>query len=140
MFEFRIEKIAKSQEKPKKSTIEILNKSCIASIDYFEKVIQSVVNVGNKEALENQDTLKTIITAKFNVAKNYSRLQFKDKKEMVNTLKRSMESYKWIKDFINEHVAPKGTLNYEMRETLKNCEEMVQLLPSKIDRVNYETE
>jgi len=138
MFEFKYEKIAKSQEKPKKSVIEILNKYCVSSIDYFEKVIQSVINSGNKEALENQETLKTIITAKFNVAKNYSRLQFKDSKEMVNTLKRSMESYKWIKDFINEQVAPKGSLSYEMRETLKNCEEMVQLLPSKIDRVNYE--
>ena len=138
MFEFKYEKIAKNQEKPKKSVIEILNKYCVSSIDYFEKVIQSVINSGNKDALENQETLKTIITAKFNVAKNYSRLQFKDSKEMVNTLKRSMESYKWIKDFINEQVAPKGSLSYEMRETLKNCEEMVQLLPSKIDRVNYE--
>jgi len=138
MFEFKYQRYATTQEKPKKSTIEILNKYCMASIDNFEKVIQSVTHASNKEALDNQETLKTIITAKFNVAKNYSRLQFKDSKETVNTLKRSMESYKWIKDFINEHVAPKGTLNYEMRETLKNCEEMVQLLPSKIDRVHYE--
>lgn len=138
LFETKCEKLAKSGQKPKKSTIEQLNKHCVSSIDLFEQVIQSVVNSGNKEALENLETLQTIITAKFNVAKNYSRLQPKDTAEKINALKRSLDAYKWIKDFINQYVSPQGALSYEMRETLKNCEEMCSLIPAKIDRVHYE--
>lgn len=125
-------------EKAKKSSMETLNKYCVNSIDYFEKVIQSVMHPSNKESLENMETVKTIITAKFNVAKNYSRIQPKDSKEKVNCLTRSLEAYNWIKKFINDNLASKGTLSHEMRETLKNCEEMCSLLPSKIDRVNNE--
>ena len=125
-------------EKAKKSSIQTLNKYCVASIDYFEKVIQSVVHPSNKEALDNMETVKTIITAKFNVAKNYSRIQPTDTKEKVNCLTRSLEAYNWIKNFINDNLASKGSLSHEMKETLKNCEEMCALLPSKIDRVHNE--
>ena len=138
MLDYRFDQFLKGEQKMKKSALEQMNKYCVSSIDYYEKVIGSVVNSSNKEALENPETLKTIITAKFSVAKNYSRLQGKDTKEKVNTLKKSLESYKWIKDFINEHIASKGALSYEMKETLRNCDEMCQLLPAKIDRVNYE--
>ena len=138
MFERKYERIAKGEEKLKKSTLEVLNKAGLASIEYFEKLIHSVVSSGNKEALENQDTLKTLITAKFNVAKNYSRLEIKDVKEKVNALKKSLEAYNWIKTFITENILSKGALNHEMRETLKHCEEMCSLLPAKIDKVNYQ--
>jgi len=138
MLDYRFDAFMKVEGKVKKSAIEQMNKYGVSCIDYYEKVIGSVVNSSNKEALENQETLKTIITAKFSVAKNWSRLQGRDTQEKINMLKKSMESYKWIKDFINEHMASKGALSYEMRETLKNCEEMCQLLPAKIDRVNYE--
>jgi len=137
MFELKYDKISKGEEKPKKSVLDALNKLGLSAIDYFEKVIQSVVGGTNKEALENAETLNTIITAKFNVARLYSRLTSKEVKENVNTLSRSLEAYRWIKKFISEQIAAKGALSYEMKETLKNCEEMVELLPAKIDRINY---
>ncbi len=122
--------------KIKKAVVETLNKYCLKSIEYLEKLIESVINSTNKELMENNETLRTIITAKFNVAKNYSRYQTNDVKEKVSYLAKSLESYKWIQKFINEKLGAKGALTPDLTETLKSCEEMCQLLPSKIDRVN----
>jgi KIF-1 binding protein C terminal. len=134
-FEKKYESVMK-EGKVKKSAVDALNKYCLKSIEYFEKLIESVVSSTNKELLENTDTLRTIITAKFNVAKNYSRYQTNDTKEKVSFLAKSLESYKWILKFMNDKLLPKGALPSDLAETMKSCQEMCQLLPSKIDRVN----
>lgn len=84
------------------------------------------------------DHYQTIITTKFNIAKAYTRVQGSTKEEKIMYLKKGLENYQWIRNFIKDTVTKTGGLTKEMSDTLKNCEEMVELLPSKIDHVNAE--
>lgn len=134
MFERKFEQIASNEGKIKKSTYDMLNKICLEAIKNFERLIESMIS--NKEALDNIENLRTIITAKFNVARNLSRYQSLDTKEKVSYLARALDSYRWIMKFIKDHVEPLGPLSNEMKQTFQSCEEMCELLPSKIDRIN----
>ena len=94
------------------------------------------------QKIEDQSQLldhhQTIITTKFNIGKSYTRIQGSTKEEKVMYLKKGLESYLWIRDYIREVVTKLGGLTKEMSDILKNCEEMVELLPSKIDHINAE--
>ena len=108
------------------------------SIKLYEDLVNNLMEQKNMDQKDWVELFNTIITAKFNVAKNYSRVQTEDREEKVRYLKKSMDGYAWIKNFINEKVAARGTLTNEMKQTLKICEEMVDLLPTKISKVNCE--
>ena len=136
MFERRYNLLASGEVKGKKSVFELLNKSCLEANRYFELLINNLITSTNKEILEDYENLKTIMTAKFNVAMNYSRYQTLDNKERVQYLAKSLESYRWINKFIDDKVKPRGPLSPEIEQTYKSCQEMVSLLPGKIDRVN----
>ena len=50
-------------------------------------------------------------------------------------MKKNIDVYAWIKKFINEKIAVRGTLNNEMKQILKSCEEIVDLLITEISKV-----
>ena len=78
----------------------------------------------------------TIITIKSNLARMISKLIYpKDIKRKVEALKESLKLYNEVKSllkssptFLNE--------NPSLQENLKMCEEMVGMLPVKIDKIN----
>lgn len=80
------------------------------------------------------DDFITLITIRLNLARLYSKLDFKDIKKKVSYLASSLKlyenTYKSIKD------CPYTPENQSLREQLKICEEMIGLLPVKISKIN----
>jgi len=53
-------------------------------------------------------------------------------------MKKSLDNYKFIVEFIKEALKTKGNLEWDFSEQLKICTEMVELIPAKIDKINKE--
>jgi uncharacterized membrane protein YgaE (UPF0421/DUF939 family) len=76
----------------------------------------------------------TIITIKLHLARLYSKLDFKDIKKKVNNLAHSLkiyeETYHYIRksNFVEQYPS--------LKEQLNICEEMINLLPVKISKIN----
>lgn len=56
-----------------------------------------------------------------------------DIKERVQFLRQSLYKYKEVSDYIRKTAQPKD----EFEEELKLTNEMIAMLPNKIDRINY---
>ena len=54
-------------------------------------------------------------------------------------MKKSLENYRFIVNFIKELQKNKGTLDWNFAEQVKICQEMVELIPSKIDKIMNES-
>jgi len=135
LFETKWEHFVSAQRPLKKSFILNMNNFCTQSIKHYDALITNLLDQ-KMEQKDFEELYNTMITAKFNVAKNYSRIQTDNRKDKVEYLAKSMEAYNWIKKFIQEKIAGKGALSFEMKETLRSCEEMVEMLPKKIEKIN----
>lgn len=68
----------------------------------------------DKETEKNSAYYNSIITAKFNVAKAYSRVYVEGREKRVGVLVNSLNAYKWIEKYIAEQVPEKlKEENYE---------------------------
>ena len=125
-----------SQRKVKAKEIEEINTKGEKSIFYYKDIIGYIVDEYNKETEKILDDFVTIITIKSNLARMISKLIYpKDIKRKVEALKESLKLYNEVKSllkssptFLNE--------NPSLQENLKMCEEMVGMLPVKIDKIN----
>ena len=74
-------------------------------------------------------------------ASKYSKLIENDPAITIQNLRESMKSYQAARDFINEYkrvkkIASDADMKEELRTQANICDEMVQLIPQKIDRIN----
>ena len=117
----------------KKTKIEKINGYGLKTIEMY-KEIENVL-LEQKED-KNKDYYQSVINTKFNIAKAFSRLQGQKNDEKINYLKQSLENYKGIVNLIRSLQKEKGLLEYNFSEQLKICEEMVDLIPIKISKIN----
>lgn len=59
-----------------------------------------------------------------------------EKKDKIENLTKSLDSYKWISNFIKNEVVKSNALDEDFSQELKICNEMIDLLPNKIDKIN----
>lgn len=105
---------------------------CVEMYTEIEKILE--------EQKENRDKnyYQSVVNTKFNIAKVFSRLIGKGKPEKINFLKKSMERYKDIVSYMKNLLKEKGNLDFNFSEQLRICEEMGELLPVKISKINSE--
>lgn len=99
-------------------------------VKYYEQIIK--VLEADNDTEKNEQYFRSIINAKFNIAKTLSKMYSIDKKVRVQCLKESWNRYKNVAEFIN-----KNPLKEHFEKELEMTQEMIVMLPSKIDRVNY---
>ena len=136
LFDCSLAMLRLSQRKVKAKEIEEINTKGEKSIFYYKDIIGYIVDEYNKETEKILDDFVTIITIKSNLARMISKLIYpKDIKRKVEALKESLKLYNEVKSllkssptFLNE--------NPSLQENLKMCEEMVGMLPVKIDKIN----
>lgn len=56
----------------------------------------------DKDTERNAAYYNSIITAKFNIAKAYSKMYVEGRKNRVESLVNSLNAYKWIEDYIKK--------------------------------------
>ncbi|KRX01654.1 hypothetical protein PPERSA_03738 [Pseudocohnilembus persalinus] len=123
------------KEKPKPKHFTKLNQYGEKVIELYGKINEILVE--DKDTERNAAYYNTVITAKFNQAKAYSRVFKQEKQDKVQYLIQSMKSYQWIMKYIDTQV-PKNLResSLEFDQQYDMCQEMVNMLPAKIDKVN----
>ncbi|CAD8056516.1 unnamed protein product [Paramecium sonneborni] len=115
--------------KSKKLT-DKMNKACLNTIQYYEKIVEQLKLLEEKQ--RDSAYYSSITTAYFNIAKAQSKYYSKDNKIKVSYLVNSLNQYKQLVQFINQQ-----NQQNEFQAVLQICKEMISILPSKIDRINY---
>ena len=136
IFESNYELIRLQQKKVRAKDIDEINDKGEKCIYYYKDIIDYIVSEYNKETEKNVDDFVTIITIKSNIARIMSKLIYGHNiKKKVEAMKESLKLYTEVKsllkgasNFLNEHQV--------LKENLKMCEEMVEMLPLKIDKIN----
>ena len=136
IFESNYELIRLQQKKVRAKDIDGINDKGEKCIYYYKDIIDYIVSEYNKETEKNVDDFVTIITIKSNIARIMSKLIYGHNiKKKVEAMKESLKLYTEVKsllkgasNFLNEHQV--------LKENLKMCEEMVEMLPLKIDKIN----
>ena len=136
IFESNYELFRTKQKKAGSKEIDEINGYGKKSIFYYEDIIGYIETEYGKETEKKFEDFITIITIKSNIARLYSKIIYMDDiKKRVDSLKKSLEIYSEV------HKLLKGSKDIfgdkeELRENLHMCEEMIGMLPIKIDKVN----
>lgn len=136
LFESNYELFRTKQKKSGSKEIDEINGYGRKSIFYYEDIIGYIESEYGKETEKKFEDFITIITIKSNIARLYSKIIYMDDvKKRVDSLKKSLEIYSEV------HKLLKGSKDIfgdkeELRENLHMCEEMIGMLPIKIDKVN----
>ena len=136
LFESNYEIFRKYPKKIEQKIIEEINEFAKKSLFYYEDIIGYIENEYGKETEKKFEDFITIITIKSNIARLYSKIIFiSDIKKRVESLKKSLDIYKQVYELL------KGAKNIfgdkeELAENLNMCEEMIGMLPIKIDKIN----
>ena len=136
LFESNYEIFRKYPKKIEQKKIEEINEFAKKSLFYYEDIIGYIENEYGKETEKKFEDFITIITIKSNIARLYSKIIFVSNiKKRVESLKKSLDIYKQVYELL------KGAKNIfgdkeELAENLNMCEEMIGMLPIKIDKIN----
>ena len=136
IFESNYELIRVKKKKINYQEIDEINKSGENAIYFYQKIIEHIVNEYKKEEEKKLEDCITIITIKSNIARLYSKLIFlKDVKKRVDSLKKSLAIYKELHKLLKESKSIFGDRE-DLQENILMCEEMMGMIPIKIDKIN----
>lgn len=124
--------VAEKQDQPEAHTIKKFNHLCSASIKYYQMFLDSTRSPEGKfpEKLED-DLLRPALVAKFRIARLQSKIISGNLAIQLENLSLSLESYNFVVQYCEEHPEAKKAVETE----LELSEEMVSLLPIKINRI-----
>ena len=136
IFESNYEIFRKNPKKIEKKLIDEINEHGRKSLFYYEDIIGYIENEYGKETEKKFEDFITIITIKSNIARLYSKIIFVDEvKKRVDSLKKSLEIYNQVYKLLKGSQDIFGDKE-ELKENLIMCEEMIGMLPIKIDKIN----
>ena len=136
IFESNYELIRVKKKKINYKEIDEINKSGENSISFYQQIIEYIINEYNKEEEKKFEDFIIIITIKLNIARLYSKLIFlKDIKKRIDSLKKSLAIYKEVHKMLKESKSIFGERE-DLQENILMCEEMIGMIPIKIDKIN----
>jgi hypothetical protein len=119
---------------PKQSQLNEINSIGENSIKYYKDILSFIEIEFNKSQEKTVEDFSTIITIKLHLARLYSKLDSKDIKRKVNNLAISLKLYE--ETYIRLKTCQFINSNGALLEQMQICEEMIQLLPTKISKIN----
>ncbi|XP_062851445.1 KIF-binding protein [Trichomycterus rosablanca] len=124
--------VAEKQDQLDAHTVKKFNHLCSSSIKYYRAFVDSVRSPEGKfpDRLED-DLLRPALVAEFRIARLQSKLITADPAAQLENLNRSLESYSFVVRYCEENPDAKTAVETE----LELSEEMVSLLPIKINRI-----
>jgi hypothetical protein len=136
IFESNYELIRVKKKKINMKEIEEINRNGEKSIFYYQEIIDYIVNEYNKEKEKKLEDFVTIITIKSNIGRLYSKLIFlKDIKKRIDSLKKSLEIFKELHKMLEDSKNVFGDRE-DLQENILMCEEMMGMIPIKIDKIS----
>ncbi|XP_076141517.1 KIF-binding protein [Alosa pseudoharengus] len=124
--------VADRQDDLDAHTVKKFNTLCSASMKYYEKFLDTARSPDGKfpDKLEDE-VLRPALVAKFRVARLQSKLISASPTVQIENLSRSLEAYRFVVQYCEENPEARPAVETE----LELSEEMVSLLPIKINRI-----
>ena len=136
LFEANFELFKNNPKKYDQKRIDQINQFGNKSLFYYKDIIDYIETEYGKETEKKFEDFITIITIKSNIARLYSKIIYVDDiKNRVDSLKISLDIYKQVYTLLKGAKNIFGD-NDELKENLTMCEEMIGMLPIKIDKIN----
>lgn len=129
------EKMLKSKSKKTEKKLQEMNQNGTRAIELYTDVLNFFKSSDYNDEADNDDYIQSVVNARFAIAKIYSALFPKDTDDRIDCLRKSLENYQFIQDFIKEKGKQKGALSFNFSQQIKMCKEMCELLPVKIDKI-----
>ena len=136
LFEANFELFKNNPKKYDQKRIDQINQFGNKSLFYYKDIIDYIETEYGKETEKKFEDFITIITIKSNIARLYSKIIYvNDIKNRVDSLKISLDIYKQVYTLLKGAKDIFGDKD-ELKENLTMCEEMIGMLPIKIDKIN----
>lgn len=121
-------------EKPTSHAVLKINKLIGQSLKLFDNFINSFQDQsGRLPDKFDKENLRSILSAKFWIARLHSKMIVVSPQVQIANTKKSMETYEWI---VTYHKANPADVEACFAEELKICQEMVDLLPHKLNKMS----
>lgn len=121
-------------EKPTSHAVLKINKLIGQSLKHFDNFINSFQDhSGRLPDKFDKENLRSILSAKFWIARLHSKMIVVSPQIQLENTKKSLEHYKWI---VTYHKAYPADVEGCFAEELKMCQEMVNLLPHKLNKMS----
>lgn len=137
-FQMIFEPIEAGQKKATKKAKAECNKACKLSIQNAKFVVDSVYKSDDKF-----EFVQAVINMELNIASRYTKIFPEDMKEQVENMKAALVAYERLRKFVTDFrkhknaTTDKEVLSAEGLTQMNICDEMIDLLPQKISKVNY---
>ena len=137
MLDLKLAAANETEARPTARAMKKINTLTQQSIDEFHKYIDSLRNP-DKELPEKfgEDDERPVMIAHFCTGRLYSKFVEFDTRKRVANLNKSVEHYKFLVDYCARNPSAKEKVKAEYGI----CEEMVLLLPAKMDKILREAE
>ena len=121
-------------EKPTPHAVLKVNKLVGQSLKHFDNFINSFQDhTGKLPDKFDKENLRSILSAKFWIARLHSKMIVVSPQTQLENTKKSLLNYEWI---VTYHKANTADVEACFVEELKMCQEMVELLPHKLDKMS----
>ena len=126
--------IVSDTEKPTSHSVLKINKLIGQSLKYFDNFINSFQDHSGRLPVKfDKECLRSILSAKFWVARLHSKMIVVSPQAQLENTKKSLQNYQWI---VTYHKANSADVDACFAEELKMCQEMVDLLPHKLTKMS----
>lgn len=93
-----------------------MNDNGIEGLKVYEEIYKFFNSDDYKSDSLNDDYIQSVVNAKFNIAKICSGVIIENKEERIKFLKKSLDNYQFIIDFIRQKGKEKGNLAFNFSE------------------------
>lgn len=126
--------LTSDSERPTPHAVLKINKLIAQSLKHFNSYINSFQDhSGRLPDKFDKECLRSILSAKFWIARLHSKVIAVDPRVQLDSTKKSLENYQWI---VTYHKANPADVEACFAEELKMCREMVDLLPHKLAKMS----
>ncbi|XP_063822758.1 KIF-binding protein-like [Ostrinia nubilalis] len=131
----KLDKLNRCKEKPTPHALKKINLLCEKSIENYDHFLNSVKDKNGKMPLKlESDVIRPVISAYAFMGRNSMKRIAVDKAAQLTNLQKSYDSYQAVVDICTNDKDAAAM----MREEFSLCQEMVNILPIKIKRLEIE--
>lgn len=131
----KLDKLNKTKEKPTPHLLKKIDKLCEKSIENYDQFLNSVKDKNGVMPVKlERDVVRPVISAYAYIGRNSMKRIAIDKNVLLNHVQKSYDAYQAVVDICNNDSEAAKMMNEEY--TL--CQEMVNILPLKIKKLQAE--
>ncbi|XP_047119876.1 KIF-binding protein [Schistocerca piceifrons] len=136
ILDIKLERLQASDSRPTPHALRKINHLASSSIANFTHFLDSLKDPSTKEFPDtiSEDLERPALNAHCHIGRLYSKLVTPDKKVNRENIKKSIDAYQFIVDYCEKHESGRQKMSVE----LGVCQEMVQLLPLKLEKLTQD--